>query len=45
MFGNALEIFTASLTIFGPLTDPGSVADLQLNISGTALNDSFTFDD
>jgi hypothetical protein len=43
MFGNALEIFTASLTIFGPLTNPESRADLQLNLIGTALNSSSNF--
>jgi hypothetical protein len=42
MFGNALEIFTASLTFFGPLTNPNTEADLQFKISGTAVNESFT---
>jgi hypothetical protein len=42
MFGNASEVFTASLTVFGPLTSPDADAELQINVAGTGVNDSIT---
>src|ERR1700722_6028774 len=43
MMGNAVETFTASLTfIGGPVTSPNTDLNWTLNITGNALNTSYS---